>query len=369
MRKNAENIPELLVSIGGKKITSAEEWEKFRRPEVLALLEEYEYGRRPRKADDKASFEVKEMILHEEDGVMEKKILAALDTFSFMFRLYLPLERKGKVPAFVYLMTAGQEGRHDFEEKLNHFILPIPEICRRGYAVALLPVSKIYPDWENKANYEKGVYSVCSPDRKERRDSDWGGLSAWAWGASRILDYLETDDDVDAENCAVIGHSRCGKTALLCAALDARFKLSVSNSSGCGGAAMHRGKIAEGEHIKDIIITDWFCETYSKYSGQDDYLPVDQHMLLALMAPRNIYVQSSNEDLWAWPDGEVWSAELADEVYELYGKKGLVLEGEVQLDVPYHEGSIAYHRRSGAHQITEYDWKLYMDYADKILKK
>jgi hypothetical protein len=148
---------------------------------------------------------------------------------------------------------------------------------------------------------------------------------------------------------------------------DTRFKLVISNSSGCTGAAYTRGK--RGEHIKDINVSDWFCENYHNYDDREEMLPVDQHMLLACIAPRPLYVKSDAEDEWADPEAERKSAQLASAAYELYGLKGLVMEDEtVVTNKKYHDGTIAYHMASGDHDMTRFDWHCYMDFADKHLK-
>ena len=230
-----------------------------------------------------------------------------------------------------------------------------------------MPTSQIYPDEEHKADYRAGVFAHFQPDRSLRRDNDWATISAWAWGASRVLDYLETDPRVNAKEAAVVGHSRGGKTALWCGATDTRFALSISNASGCSGAAMHRDKIKEGETIRAINRTDWFCGNYHKYNDLDNILPCDQHMLIAAIAPRLCYVESCSEDLWAAPASERLSCRLAGDAYALYGKKGAVLpeESDITADTPYHEGNIGYHMKSGPHCILAYDWEQYMNFWDK----
>ncbi len=362
-------VPELLVTESGKRIESVFEWENIRRGELIELLSRYEYGKRPEEDLSGIKYSVTDTVEYIQHGITKKTVTVSLRGFSFPFWLYTPSNCEEKLPCFVNLFPWGREKSFNFDVLDNYSMIPVVDICSRGYAVALVFVSRIYPDWQECGDFEKGVFSAYGCKKETHKNDDWAGLSAWAWGASRVLDYLETDPCIDSERSAVIGHSRCGKTALLCGALDERYMLTVSNSSGCGGAAMHRGKVEGGERIRDIIITDWFCGNYAEYADRDDELPVDQHMLLSLIAPRALYVQSSAEDTWADPDGEVRSCILAGDAYKLYGKQGLIIDGEIKIDMPYHEGSIAYHRRAGAHAITPFDWKLYMDYADKILKR
>lgn len=180
------------------------------------------------------------------------------------------------------------------------------------------------------------------------------------------MDYIETDTRYDNSKVIVVGHSRGGKTALWCAATDKRFKCAISNNSGCTGAAMHRTK--KGEHIKDINRTDWFCENYKKFNENETMLPVDQHMLIAAIAPRLCYVSSSSEDSWADPAAERDSCRLASSVYELYNKKGAVLPNEpIEVNKAYHDGMIGYHVKTGKHSITKYDWEMFLKFLSKKL--
>lgn len=363
-----DTIPPLLVSLSGKKVETKEEWEEFRRREVKGLLCEYEYGFTPVGRPDDISFEVTEIIPHNEYELNEKKIDIKFGGYTLPVRLFLPQNKQGKIPCFIFFYIESQEKNYSIDETLEQPILPIPEITKRGFAVCVMPTSKVYPDWMNESDYRDGVYSVYAKDRDARQSHDWGGVAAWAWGGSRVMDYLEADEDIDEKKVITLGHSRGGKASLWCGANDERIALVISNSSGCGGAAMYRGKHPDAEHIKNIICSDWFCENYSDYAFKDEYIPVDQHMLLSMVAPRNLYVQSCALDIWADPDGELLSCKLASEVYELYGKNGVIIEDEIKHDVGYHEGSIAYHRTPTDHLIRPEDWKLYMDYAEKIFK-
>lgn len=215
-------------------------------------------------------------------------------------------------------------------------------------------------------SYQKVVFQALQPDLSQRTDQSWGTISGWAFGISCVIDYLLTDPRIDGNNVAVAGHSQAGKPALWAGATDPRFKLVISNSSGCGGAAYTRGK--KGEHPVDINISDWFCGNYHRYNDREDMMPFDQHMLLAAIAPRPLYVKSDDLDEWADPDAELKSARLASAAYGLYGLKGLVAEETIRLMQPYHEGMIAYHCAVGDHHMDRHDWELYMDFADKRLK-
>ena len=361
-------IPELLTTLSGQKVTDADTWEQFRRDEILSLFCEYVYGVRDIERPENLYFTLKEERV--EYGMRVKELEAGFDEFSFPFKLYLPLHQTGPIPAFVYVMHENLENHFVFHEDGNMeaaelvSFLPLADITSRGFAVAVMPTRSIYRDWEAYAAFKQGVFAAVKTP-KGRQKNSWATISAWAWGVSRVVDYLETDGDIDSSKIASIGHSRSGKTALWAAATDPRICLAVPNNTGCMGAAILRGK--RGEHAKEINISDWFCENFHAYNDREEYLPVDQHMLLALMAPRYVYITGSIEDEWADPDAEYLAAKLATEAFELYGVKGLVAPAEgPELEAVYQEGHIAFHVKRGDHSQTQFDWEHVMDYFEKI---
>jgi len=256
-----------------------------------------------------------------------------------------------------------------------------PLIVDRGYALAILDRRALAAD--DKNTFRDGVINAFSGTEPLASDA-WRAISAWAWGASRVVDYLETEAAIDRQRIGVAGHSRMGKTALWAAANDERFSIALSNQSGCGGAALSRRIFGETVQRINTVFPHWFCENFQRYNSREAKLPVDQHMLIALIAPRRVYVTSADEDLWADPRGEFLSCVHADSVYRLLGVPGLAKiplarsqgkeEGKEKekeenssemppLDTPIHGGHIGYHVRRGAHAFTEYDWERFLDFA------
>lgn len=360
------NIPDLMTSVSGVEVTTKEQWEIFRRDEVFDLCTNYVYGVRDIERPSDLYFNVE--YITEMYGMILKSVRCGFGNFSFPFYVYLPKNVKNPLPAFIYVMHENMENWFKFHDDGNMYadeaqsILPLKCITDRGYAVAVMPTRDIYREWTTNSEYKVGVFAEINVARKR---NSWASISAWAWGVSRVLDYLETDPNVDATRVASIGHSRSGKAALWAAATDERIFLAVPNNSGCMGAALLRGK--RGERVKDINISDWFCEKFKDYNDAEEYLPMDQHMVLSLVAPRNLYITTSVLDEWADPDAELRAARLSSPVWELYGKQGVVIEDEAPaLNKVYQNGSIAFHVKEGDHSQTMFDWENVINYFDKI---
>ncbi|MCK9509291.1 MAG: hypothetical protein M0Q54_12705 [Pigmentiphaga sp.] len=252
--------------------------------------------------------------------------------------------------------TAAEASRGQMAERW-----PVELIVDAGYALVTLYNGDIDPDYHD--NFENGVHALY-----KNKKYTWGTLSAWAWGLSYVMNYLEKDQRIDDKQVAVIGHSRLGKTALIAGANDDRFALVISNNSGCGGAALSR--IKEGERFININTNfpHWFCDNFKQYNGKEEELTVDQHLLLALIAPRPVYVASAELDAWASPKAEFTSAYLVGEVYKLYGFEGLQTDKMPALSHPIHGDRVAYHIRPGKHNIVRYDWEQYIRFANTVFK-
>jgi pimeloyl-ACP methyl ester carboxylesterase len=364
-------LPDPLVAASGKKLETAEDWKKAR-PEILELFRKHMYGRVPATPFEK-TFKIVSEDPKALDGAatlrqIDVTIAAGGKSLVIRLILFVPNRASKPVPAFLLICNRPPGEHIDPTRRTRSEFWPAEEGIARGYAMAAFYNGDVDPDKND--GFKDGVHGLL--DGPARPPDAWGTIAAWAWGASRCLDYLETDKDVASDRVAVIGHSRGGKTALWAGAEDERFAMACSNDSGCGGAALSRRKAKGKETVARITraFPHWFCETFKSYGDREEALPVDQHMLIALMAPRAVCVGSADQDLWADPRGEFLAAVHAGPVFRLCGRKGLGDAPEMPAaGDSLHGDGVHYHLRAGKHNLTLEDWTAYWDFADKEVKK
>jgi hypothetical protein len=363
----AYTLPDPLRAADGRAVTTAEEWRTRRRPEVLELFRKHVYGRVP-ATPYQQSFKVVHQDSKAMDGAatlkqVEVTITRGAASLTIPVLLFVPNRAPKPVPAFLLINNRGVENTDPMRERKSEF-WPAEEAIARGYAVAAFHNAVVDPDRHD--GFKDGIHGLL--DTGARPPDAWGTIAAWAWGASRVMDYFVTDPDLARDKIAVIGHSRGGKTALWAGAEDERFALVISNDSGCGGAALSRRRFEGKESVARIntAFPHWFCETFKTYNDREEALPVDQHMLVALIAPRAVAVGSAEQDLWADPRGEFLSAVHAAPVYHLFGRQALGTTTMPNVGEPRHGDGAHYHIREGRHNLTLLDWQAYMDFADKV---
>lgn len=390
-------LPDPLVDSSGQPVSTSQAWRAKRRGEILDLFREHVYGRSPaRPARIRAELiesdpqalggraTRKQVALHLTDDPAGPRINVLI---------YAP-HSSGPAPAFLGLNFQGSQVVHAdpairitdrwVRENDDHRATEasrgaqsenwsVERLVDRGYALVTAYYGDIEPD--HPEGWRDGVRAVFAVDDDAPRESgrvsgfrpdDWGAIGAWAWGLSCILDYLQDEPLVDGQRVAVVGHSRLGKTSLWAGAQDERFALVISNNSGEGGAALSRRRYGETKARINTAFPHWFCDRHVDYNDREDRCPVDQHELLALIAPRPLYVASATDDRWADPRGEFLAAAAAEPVYALFGLTGLGTKEMPMADHPIGE-QVGYHLRTGPHALLPYDWERYMDFADRHL--
>lgn len=359
-------LPDVLKTAGGKTIRNEEKWEKLRRPEVLKLFEDHIYGQMPTDydsiryaltEDDRPEMEGKAVLKQVGVTVFRKGQSVLINVV-----LFVPTQVKKPVPVFLLINNRSKE-LTDPTRKTKSEFWPAEMVIDSGFAIAAFHVSDLAPD--NKDTYMTGVLQKLYPEQLTRNNG-MKAIGAWAWGASRVMDYFETDKDIEAKKVIVVGHSRGGKTSLWAAAQDRRFAASVSNCSGNTGAALARRQF--GERISRINATfpHWFNHNYKKYNDRENALPVDQHMLIALIAPRPVYVTNASKDLWADPKGTFLAVKAAEPVYALYGIEPELPKNQPGIDEPVIGSHFGYHNHEGEHNMTAYDWGNFIRFAKKF---
>lgn len=390
--------PDILRDENGAIISTAKQWTHRRRPQILALLRSQMFGFNPTHPvhlnREGVSIDTDAL-----DGVaIRKQIILTLpgspEGPRLHLLLYLPSHTKGRVPVFLGLNDSGNQsvstdpgielGPIWVPDPNNRRVLltqnaddpmrghsasqwPIRTILARGYGFATIYAGDLEPDFIGGKDHGLRASSMLAEENIPINQR-WGALGVWAWGLSRALDYLITDPGVDGASVAVIGHSRFGKAALWAGAQDTRFALVISNESGKGGAALLKRNFGETVANLNTRFPYWFCPNFRRYTNNEPALPFDSPFLLALVAPRPLYVASSSGEYIVDPLGEFLAAVAVGPVYKLFGEKGLGVTEQPPIGHPIFN-QVGYHLRYGKHDMTAYDWEQYLAFADIHLKE
>ena len=389
-------LPDPLIFQNGKHVTDSEEWLNKRRQEIIDLFETHVYGKAPLVPDSISFRQVYEDSSAHNGIATRKEIIISIyqnrKSIEFNLLIYLPNNNRQVHPLFLGLNFYGNHSispekgitlsgswmrKNDSYGIVNHkateasrgvrkYRWPVEYILQHGYGLATIYCGDIDPDYDD--GFQNGIHPLFYGTAQTKPDSNqWGTIAAWSWGLSRAMDYLELDNSIDKNRVIVFGHSRLGKAALWAGATDTRFALVISNNSGCGGAALSRRRFGETVEKINNDFPHWFCENFKKYNDSENNLPVDQHMLIALNAPRPVYVASAEDDLWADPRGEFLSARYAGDVYTLFELKGLATNIMPEVNNPV-MNVIGYHVRTGGHDVKLFDWQQFIKFADKNLQ-
>lgn len=384
-------LPAPLNMEDGTEVTSAARWREERRPEILRLFEKHVYGRTPIGRPENLRFVIREAKNDARGGTATRLRVGILFEGTESGRqmeilVYMPNEIHGPVPVFLGLNFDGnftttddpdlpvpdhyvnglrtKLADHRADESMrgkDQSLWPYELILKRGYGVATACYGEVEPDIANQ--WWHGPRVLAPPTD----DGAWGSIGGWAWALSRAMDYLETNDRVDAQRVAVMGFSRLGKTAMWAGAQDERFAAVVSQNSGKGGVSLSKRLTGEPvEHLSGERLGHWFCRNYRSYANNEKALPVDGHLLAALVAPRPLLILSATEDTWSDPEGEFLAGVHATPVYQLLGAEGLAAKtwpdpGKLV------DSRVGYFLRTGRHNVTAEDWNATLDWADKHL--
>jgi len=358
---NDYTLPDPLVLKNGKPVTNAKMWWQQRRPEIVSDYETSVFGRVPKNMP-KVTFEVGDIDKTALDGTAIKKIITGhIDNSAYPAAnpiinlvLYLPAKATGPVPLMV-IASGNTKGNN---ETIKLFI-------NTGWAIAWFDTNGVQAD--NGAGLSAGVIGLVNQG-KLRAPEDWGVLRAWSWGLSRALDYFETDKTINPKQIGVEGHSRWGKTALLAGAMDSRWAIVFASCSGSGGASLEKRNF--GENL-DLIAAEneyqWMAPNFLKYAGNWKAFPVDAHYMMALVAPRPLFITGGTQDIWADPLGEFKACVAATPVYTLLGKTGIAATQMPAPDVSLIESDLVFRYHEGGHT-DSLDWPTFIEFAKKYFK-
>ena len=359
----AYTLPEVLKTAANKKVNNITTWEKVRRPEILKLFEDNIYGQMPALYGS-----IRYTITNNDLAAMNgkahlKQVLIEVfnnnKSVKINLVLFVPNNIKKPVPAFLLINNRGNENTDATRTTKSDF-WPAEILIDSGYAIAAFQVIDLAPD--DKETFMNGVLQLYPAQLTA--DNGMRAIGAWAWGASRVMDYFENNADIDSKRVAVVGHSRGGKASLWAAAQDQRFAICVTNCSGNTGAALARRQFGERITKINTSFPHWFNPNYRKFNDNEDALPVDQHMLIALVAPRPVYATNASKDLWADPTGTFLSLKNAEKVYSLYGLKSNLPLHPPAVNEAIIQSPIAYHNREGEHNLTSFAWGQFIKFAN-----
>ncbi len=381
-------LPDPLLLANGERVRDAETWYQKRRPEILDLFEANMHGRSPGRPKamtfdvfDKGTpvFDGKAIRKQVEIRFSADKAAPKMDLL-----LYLPAPARKPAPVLLCLNFSANSNAIDDpgikpgevwsrERKkvpastARRFgTLKIDNLLAKGFGVATIYYGDIDPDFSGGLPFGvRGLF--LKPGQTEPAADEWGAVAAWAWGLSRAMDYLETDSGVDGKRVAIYGASRLGKTVLWAGARDTRFALVIDCCSGEGGASLSRRNYGETVKHLNVNFPYWFNRNYQTFGDHVDQLPVDAHMLLALIAPRPVYLSTGDQDRWADPKGEFLAAVAAEPVYRVLGKQGLGTDQMPAPDQPIMH-TIGFHMHTGGHGTNLYDWEQYLKFLEMHLQ-
>jgi hypothetical protein len=383
-------LPELLVLANGKPVRDAKTWNEKRRAEILRLFEENQYGRSPGRPSA-MSFDVFDAGATAFDGKAIRRqvtIYFSADKAGPKMDLltYVPAKAAGPVPLLLNLSfsansttvndTGVRAGEVWSREKKkvpagqgpNFGRINVTRLLDAGFGFATVYYGDIDPDFLGGVPF--GVRALyLKPGQSEPAPDEWGAISAWAWGLSRAIDYLETDKSVDAKRVAIMGVSRLGKTVMWAGAHDPRIALVIASCSGEGGAALSRRNYGETiAHLTEPTRYPYqFAGNYAKYASRVDQFPVDAHMLVALIAPRPVLLQTGDKDFWSDPKGEFLAAVAAGPVYRMLGKQGLDTDQMPAAGTPILH-TIGYYEHAGGHGTIPSDWDQFLAFMQMHLQ-
>ena len=359
-------LPDPFVSEKGILISNVADWENIRKPEIFNLFETEVYGILPKDFDSISFDKVneKENPYPESSDLEEVNITVSRNGKSHTMRinLFLPKNQSGPFPI---VLLIDYEPTYADGKLVKAEFWPVPELIKRGYATASFHVETVAPD--NNDTYTTGIISTLYPEQIGMPNG-MKAYGAWGWGAMRAMDYFDQHPQIDAKKSILVGHSRTGKAALWTSANDPRWAITYANESGCGGAAISRRKYGETVEAINTRFPYWFADNFNKYNGKEETLPIDQHLLPGLIAPRAIYYSSAKGDQWADPKGEFLGIKLGSRVYsEIYGKR-IEFPGEFEaINSSIHQEAVGYHIREGEHNLTWEDWSHFLEFAQMNL--